>query len=288
MVAGRADTVSSVSLTAALLGLSSSLLWGVSDFLGGLRSRVLPPAAVVGWSQLVGLGALTVVVLTVQPLSGTAWIPWAVAAGLMGAVALGSFYAALATAPMGIVAPIAAMGAAVPVILGVLTGDAPSALAWLGMVVALFGATLASGPELRAGLHVRPVALACVAALGFGLVLFCIDRGARTSLVSTLWGMRLTSVALFATLALTRRSVGGARWRDFVVLIPIGLADLLANATFALAAAQGMVSVAAVLASLYPVVTILLARGLLNERLRAIQNVGVALSLVGVAVIASS
>ncbi|MDQ6715084.1 MAG: DMT family transporter [Actinomycetota bacterium] len=276
-----------MSLTAALLGLASSLLWGTSDFLGGLRSRTVPPAAVVGWSQLMGLVALTVIVLTVQPLSGTAWVPWAVAAGAMGAVALGSFYAALASAPMGIVAPIAALGAGVPVVLGVLTGDTPSPLAWLGMVVALAGAMLASGPELRAGLHVRPVALACVAAVGFGLVLFCIDRGSRTSLVSVLWGMRLTSVTLFAVLALRLRSVGGVGRSDLLVLVPIGLADLLANATFALAAARGMVSVAAVLASLYPVVTILLARGILHERLRAIQNAGVALSLVGVAVIAS-
>ncbi len=276
-----------MSLTAALLGLASSLLWGTSDFLGGLRSRTVPPAAVVGWSQLMGLVALTVIVLTVQPLTGTAWVPWAVAAGAMGAVALGSFYAALATAPMGIVAPIAALGAGVPVVLGVLTGDTPSPLAWLGMVVALAGAMLASGPELRAGLHLRPVALACVAAVGFGLVLFCIDRGSRTSLVSVLWGMRVTSVSLFAVLALRLRSVGGVGRSDLLVLVPIGLADLLANATFALAAARGMVSVAAVLASLYPVVTILLARGILQERLRAIQNAGVALSLVGVAVIAA-
>lgn len=276
-----------MSLTAALLGLASSLLWGTSDFLGGLRSRTVPPAAVVGWSQLMGLVALTVIVLTVQPLTGTAWVPWAVAAGAMGAVALGSFYAALATAPMGIVAPIAALGAGVPVVLGVLTGDTPSPLAWLGMVVALAGAMLASGPELRAGLHLRPVALACVAAVGFGLVLFCIDRGSRTSLVSVLWGMRVTSVSLFAVLALRLRNVGGVGRSDLLVLVPIGLADLLANATFALAAARGMVSVAAVLASLYPVVTILLARGILQERLRAIQNAGVALSLVGVAVIAA-
>jgi drug/metabolite transporter (DMT)-like permease len=270
-----------------LLALLSSLLWGTSDFVAGLRSRTLPPAAVVGWSQLIGLTSLSIIVLAGHPLSGTAWAPWAIGAGCAGAVALAAFYAALSTGTMGVVAPIAALGAAVPVILGVLAGDQPSALAWVGMGVAVAGAMLASGPELRAGLHARPVALAAVAAVGFGLVLFLIDRGARQSLVSTLWGMRLTSTLLYAGVALARRSLGGVGRKDWPALVLVGLADLCANALFALASSQGMVSVASVLGSLYPVVTILLARGVLGERLRGIQNVGVALSLVGVVAIAS-
>ncbi len=284
MGASHAGTVSRVS---PLLALLSSLLWGTSDFVAGLRSRTLPPAAVVGWSQLIGLSSLSIVVLAGHPLSGTAWVPWAIGAGASGAVALAAFYAALSVGTMGVVAPIAALGAGVPVILGVLAGDQPSALAWVGMGIAVAGTMLASGPELRAGLHVRPVALACVAAVGFGLVLFLVARGARESLVSTLWGMRATSSLLYAVLALTRRSFGGVGRRDWPALVLVGLADLSANALFALASSQGMVSIASVLGSLYPVVTILLARGVLGERLRAIQNVGVVLSLVGVVAIAS-
>ena len=284
MGASHAGTVSRVS---PLLALLSSLLWGTSDFVAGLRSRTLPPAAVVGWSQLIGLTTLSIVVVAGHPLSGTAWVPWAIAAGAAGAIALAAFYAALSTGTMGVVAPIASLGAAVPVILGVVSGEQPSVLAWVGMGVALAGATLASGPELRAGLHLRPVALAGVAAVGFGLVLFLIDRGARESLVSTLWGMRLTSTLLYALVALTRRSLGGVGRKDWPALVLVGLADLSANALFALASSQGMVSVASVLGSLYPVVTILLARGLIGERMRGIQNVGVVLSLLGVVVIAS-
>jgi drug/metabolite transporter (DMT)-like permease len=254
----------------ALLALCSSLLWGTSDFVAGLKSKTLPPAAVVGWSQLVGFVALTVVVVLGNPLAGSGWQGWAVASGIAGAVALAAFYAALSTGTMSVA-----------------TGDSPSVIAWVGMGIAVLGTVLASGPEIQAGLHVRPVALACVAAVGFGTVLFCMDRGARVSLVSTLWGMRLTSLVVYAAVAAVRRTTGGVRRRDWPTLVFVGLADLGANALFVAASTQGLVSVAAVLGSLYPVVTILLARAFLAERLRAIQNVGVALAMAGVVAIAA-
>jgi len=271
----------------ALLALCSSLLWGTSDFVAGLASKRLPPAAVVGWSQLVGFLTLTGIVVVGPGLASGPWLVWAVVAGTAGAVALAAFYAALSTGTMSIVAPVAALGAAVPVLLGVATGETPSEVAWAGMGVAVLGTVLASGPEIRAGLHVRPVALACVAAVGFGCVLFSMDRGARVSLVSTLWGMRLTSLLLYAAVAVVRRSVGRVGRRDWRTLVFVGLADLGANALFVAASTQGLVSIAAVLGSLYPVVTIILARAVLGERLRAIQNAGVVLALLGVVAIAS-
>jgi hypothetical protein len=145
---------------------------------------------------------------------------------------------------MSVVAPVASLGAAVPVLLGVATGDSPSVIAWVGMGIAVLGTVLASGPEIQAGLHVRPVALACVAAVGFGTVLFCMDRGARVSLVSTLWGMRLTSLVVYAAVAAVRRTTGGVRRRDWPTLVFVGLADLGANALFVAASTQGLVSVA--------------------------------------------
>ncbi len=280
----HAVTVWAVS---ALLALCSSLLWGTSDFVAGLTSKRLPPAAVVGWSQLVGFLTLSGIVLLHTGLAAGPWVGWALVAGVAGAVALSAFYAALSTGTMSIVAPIAALGASVPILLGVATGDAPSPVAWAGMGVAVLGTVLASGPELRAGLHVRPVLLACVAAVGFGCVLFSMDRGARVSLVSTLWGMRLTSLLLYAAVALVRRSLGGVSWTDVPTLVFVGLADLGANALFVSASTQGLVSVAATLGSLYPVVTISLARVVLGERLRAVQNAGVVLALAGVVAIAS-
>jgi drug/metabolite transporter (DMT)-like permease len=266
----------------ALLALGSSLLWGTADFFAGLRSRTLSPPAVVGISQGCALVALTFMVLHRGDLGPQGWPLWALASGVAGSVGLVSFYAGLAAGTMGVVSPIAAMGALVPVLLGVAGGDRPGPVVWVGMTVAVAGAALASGPELTGAVSRRPVLLACVAAAGFGFALFALDRGARASLLHTLWGMRLVSVTVFCAAALATRSVGGAGRRDLPVLAAIGLGDVSANALFALASSRGLVSVASVLGSLYPVATLVWARVLLGERLRSVQLAGVALALVGV------
>ena len=272
----------------SLLALASSAVWGTSDFFAGLFSRRRPPLAVVGWTQCLAFVVISLVVLTqLGDVPTQGWRVWSVAAGISGLTGLICFYTALATGTMGVVAPIAALGVAVPVLLGVATGDDPSPWTWVGILVAVVGVTLASGPELSGDVSARPVVLAGVAAVGFGLALFCIDRGARTSTLMTLWGMRGTSFVVFVAVALVARSVGGVVVRDLPILLGIGCADLLANVLFGLASSRGQVSVASVLGSLYPVVTILLARVLLKERLRLIQKVGAVLSLVGAAVIAA-
>lgn len=270
----------------SLLALASSACWGTSDFFAGLRAKSLPAAAVVAWSQGLALVMLTVVVAVHGFGASPGWVPWALAAGVAGSGALVCFYAALSTGTMGVVAPIASLGVLVPVLLGVLTGDQPHALAWVGMAVAIIGVALASGPELSGSVSARPLLLACVAAVGFGLALFCLDRGARVSLLDTLWGMRATSVSLFLLAGLALRRAGGVRAADLPALGLIGLGDLAANGLFAYASSHGVVSVSSVLGSLYPVVTVLLARFLLGERLRPVQGVGVGVSLVGVAVLA--
>ncbi|GAA1258973.1 DMT family transporter [Oryzihumus leptocrescens] len=267
----------------ALLALASSAVWGTSDFFAGLRSRSLAAPAVVGVSQACAFVALSVVVLVRLPdLSFHGWPGWALAAGLSGTLGLVSFYAALGSGTMGVVAPISSLGAVVPVVLGLLGGEQPAALAWAGMAVAVLGAALASGPELSGAVPPRPVVLACLAAVGFGLALYCLDRGARVSLLDTLWGMRLVSVLLFGTAALALRSVAGTRRRDVPALAAIGLGDVTANGLFAFASSRGLVSVASVLGSLYPVVTVVWARYLLHERLRWVQLAGVALTVLGV------
>jgi drug/metabolite transporter (DMT)-like permease len=266
----------------ALLALGSSVLWGTADFFAGLRSRTLSPPAVVGISQGCALLALTVLVLHRGNLGPGGWPVWAVASGVAGSVGLVSFYAALASGTMGVVSPIAALGALVPVLLGVAGGERPGPVVWVGIAVAVAGATLASGPELSGAVSRRPVVLACVAAAGFGFALFALDRGARVSTLHTLWGMRLVSVTVFALAAVATRSVGGADRRDVPALAAIGLGDVSANALFAFASSRGLVSVASVLGSLYPVATLVWARVLLGERLRTIQLAGVSLALVGV------
>ena len=273
----------------SLLALASSVCWGTSDFFAGLFSRRRPAVAVVGWTQGLAFAVLCVVVLTqLGDISWAGWPLWSVAAGFSGLTGLLCFYTALSTGTMGVVAPIAALGVAVPVLLGVATGDEPSAWTWVGILVAVVGVTLASGPELGGDVSTRPVVLAGIAAVGFGLALFCIDRGARSSTLMTLWGMRCTSVVVFTVVALVAGSLGGVAVREVPALLLIGCGDLAANGLFAIASSRGQVSVASVLGSLFPVATIVWARLVLKERLRPIQQMGALLSLAGVVIIAVS
>jgi drug/metabolite transporter (DMT)-like permease len=271
---------------AALLAIASSALWGSSDFLGGLLTRGRSAYAVVAGSQFFGLVTIVVVALiTGDWQAGLGYLPWAVGAGLSGGIGLVSYYAALASGTMGVVAPIASMGAIVPVALGIIGGDRPAALQILGAVLALIGVGAASGPELSGGTGRRPVLLAALAGAGFGFALYAIGRGAAHNGVMTLLGMRASTVFLFAIAALALRTVGGVRARDLGPLAVVGIGDVVANLLFAIATTKGLLSIASALTSFYPVVTVLLARWVLHERLRWVQWCGVALALVGVALL---
>lgn len=272
-----------VTLLGPGLALLSAGLWGSADFAGGLVSRRLPPVAVVAWSQGFGLVSVAVAaVVTGAYADPTGWVLWAVLAGVSGSLALVLFYAALSTGTMGVVSPIAALGAVVPVVLGLVAGERPTVLQVVGIVVALFGAAAASGPELAGAGRARPVVLAALAGVGFGLALYLIGRGAESSTLMTLTGMRATSVAAFVVVAVVLRTTGGVGRRDVPALAAIGVADAGANLAFGVASTMGLLSVTAVLGSLYPVATVLLARYVLSERLRPVQQAGVAAALGGV------
>lgn len=278
---------------AAALALLSSLLWGSADFLGGTVSRRHRAALVVGVSQAVGLVAVVVVAAAAGSFGDdTGYVPWAVLSGLAGVVGLVSFYAALAAGTMGVVSPIAALGVVVPVLVGVARGERPGTLQVVGIVVAIAGVVLASGPELSGRAGARPLVLAGVAAVGFGLALLSIAEGSKSSTLMTLVTMRATSVTLLATALVVALARGLQRGElrlgrvDLLLVALVGVGDVSANLTFGLASTRGLVSVVAVLGSLYPVVTVLLARVLHGERLGAAQTIGVAGALGGVVLIA--
>jgi drug/metabolite transporter (DMT)-like permease len=279
---------------AALLALLSSLLWGAADFLGGTVSRRLPVLLVVGASQLAGLLTVAVVAVAAGELDApTGYLPWAVAAGLAGLGGLVAFYRALAIGTMGVVSPIAALGVVVPVAVGLGRGERPGAVQLLGIVVAVLGVVLASGPELSGRAGARPLLLAVAAAVGFGLALLFITEGARTSTLMTLVTMRVTSVLVVGLLLVSQVAAGARRTpirltaRDLPIIAVVGIGDAAANLTFGWASTRGLVSVVAVLGSLYPVVTVLMARVVHHERLALIQNAGVVAALAGVGLIAA-
>ena len=279
------------------LALIASMTWGTSDFIAGTLSSRLPARTVVTISQAVALVAVTVVVLVAGlPLSPGEWWLWGALGGVVESVGLLALYTGLSRGRMGIVTPIAGLGVVVPVAVGLVRGDPVTLLLGAGILLAIVGAVLASGPEVRGergerggseGGDAASIGYAVIAAVGLGAAMVCVDLGSRVSGLHTLWSMRVASVALFVLVGL----VLSTRWRVPRRLLPgvvlVGLADLGATALFAVATTRGHLSIAGVLASLYPVTTILLARFLLRERLRPVQVVGVVAALVGIALIAA-
>lgn len=264
-------------------------MWGISDFLGGTASRRLSPIAVIGASQAIAVGGLLIIAgVTGAYDDPTGYVGWALAAGLLGLIALSAFYAALASGTMGVVAPIAAAGVVVPIGVGLARGESPSSLQIAGAFVTVFGVVLASGPELRGRTGgARPLLLALVAAAGFGALLVFVAEGSDDSVTMTLLVMRVVSVVLVAVAAVTLRNMGGLGRSDLPLLAVIGAFDVAANACYAVATQSGLVSLTAVFASLYPAVTVLLARQIHGERLRRIQDAGVGVTLLGVVLMAA-
>ncbi|MFL6240108.1 MAG: EamA family transporter [Actinomycetes bacterium] len=275
----------------AVLALLSSLLWGGADFLGGTVSRRISTYAVIGVSQAIALaGALVAAAVLGSFGDPIGYLPWALAAGATGFVGVVAFYQALATGTMGVVAPIAATGVVVPVGIGLAKGESPSALQLTGAVIAILGVVLASGPDMRGSREsgtTRPLVLAFVAAAGFGFALYFIAVGSDHSVVMTLVFMRVVDIGVIAVLALSVRHLGGFTRRDLPSLTVLGGSDIVANALYGVATRSGLVSLTSVLASLYPAVTVVLARRVHRERMRRLQDVGVVATLVGVVLLAS-
>lgn len=295
----------------AVFALMSSLSWGTSDFLGGRATQRFGALRVLACSQLVALVLLwTAVAALVGAGSVELDAQRLLVAGLggcAGVIALAMFYSALAIGPMAVVPPIAASGVALPVLVGMLRGDAPGVLAIIGLVLAVSGVVLAStapGPtaDMPIGVEAGPPAaasrlaprtalLALGAAVGFALIFVALDWATddtAASAVTATAGARLGgSVVLVVALLVSRtRPFRGIAPRSLAGLGLIGVLDSGANLGFALATVLGRLEVAAVLASLYPAVTSGLAATVLGERIGRLQFVGVACAIVGIVLLA--
>jgi drug/metabolite transporter (DMT)-like permease len=273
-----------------LLALTSSVLWGASDFVGGTVSRRVPSYLVVALSQLTGATAVTLAVVTTGGFTfDTAWITPACLAGCTLAAGLAMFYAALASGVMGIVSPIAALGVLVPVAVGLLGGDTLTLVTAVGLVLAILGIVAVSGPDLQARVQVRSLLLAAGSAVLFGTSMTFLADGARADPLLSLWGVRTTSMLAVSSWILVvqrRRPLPLVlRSRDLALVAVAGVGSATANLLFQLASLRGFLSVVAVLVSLYPVSTIVLAWVLLHQRLRTTQVVGIGAALGGVALV---
>lgn len=278
---------------AIFLALFSSLLWGSADFEGGRLAKRLPAIAVTGISQAIGLiFGLIIVVATGQwraPAFGHDgyFIP-AVIAGVTGYLGLILLYAGLASGRMGVVSPISSLCAIIPVTVALLSGEHVPYLKGIGIAIALIGAFCASGPEISQGLPLRPVFLAVGAAAGFGTALVFMAKGSVASALMTMVVMRVTTLLISGSIAIKYRSIGGIQRSDLPSLIFIGVADFSANVLLGIASTRGLVSIVMVLGSLFPIMTAVLAFKILHERLHRVQYVGIALAVLGVAIISGS
>ncbi|MEI6551764.1 MAG: DMT family transporter [Actinomycetes bacterium] len=277
---------------ASLLALLSSAMWGTADFFAGRLSKKHHPFAVLGFSQVIGLLVGILIVLISGDWHGKVvgfdgfLIP-GVLAGLFGYIGLACLYEGLSTGRMGVVSPISSMSAVIPLIYTVINGNSLSALKSVGIVVALVGVFCASGPELSNGLPLKPLLLALGAAAGFGCALTFISIGSQSSALLTMVSMRAATFFVTLSLAIRFKTTGKFSKKEMPALIFIGAADFLANLLLGIACTKGLVSVAMVFGSLYPIATALLAFKFLRERLHKVQYVGIALAVTGVSIISA-
>src|SRR5919204_3037262 len=260
-------------MEAITLALGASLTWGFSDFFGGLRSRTLGTLRTLFYVQLGGVTGIALIVAVRGEGPADAGALYAIPAAVSGTLGLYAFYRGMVVGAMSIVAPIAGISAAIPVIVGIASGDRPSALKIVGMVCAIAGVYLAAREPGRTGSRVAAgVGLALLAALGFGGYFPFMHAAGRADFWWASLFFRMTSTSLIVSTVAVRRPRLAVGAGDLPLLFAVGFGDMFGNLLFAAASSRGLVSVVSVLASLYPVVTVLLARAVLSERVARSQE----------------
>jgi drug/metabolite transporter (DMT)-like permease len=277
-------------VTAILLALGASLAWGFADFGAGVGSRRLPVFVVALVMQSAGLVVAGIAVaVTGEAFPSWRQVAWAAFAGLVGVGGLAAFYRGLAVGSMGIVGPISTTAAIVPLAYGLARGERPSALQAAGVALAVLGvvgASLEHVPETQRRRIGAGVGLALLAAAGFGCSLIGLSRAAPGGIAWAVWIMRIVAVPCMLALTFALGSRRPAR-RLWPLLVGVGVGDTGATLLYAAATTRGLLSVVAVLASLYPVVIVVLARTVLDERIARPQLLGVGVALAGVALISA-
>ena len=276
---------------AVVLALASSLSYAVGDILAGSQTRRTSLWTVIIFSQLAGLSLMALVVLVRgHALPEEVLLP-SLAAGLLSVVAIAASFQALAIGVMSIIGPIFTLGAAVPVIVGLASGERPSAWQLAGIAIALGGVILASR-EKSAGEHHQAtsrasILLAVLCAVSYGFVMVLYAHGAQSDPYWSLLLGRSTAMIVFAlAFAVMRPSLKLTRAAALPILA-VGLFETGGITLFSVASTLGYLSIVAVLSSVYPVFLALLAYVFVHERLSRTQQLGIASALVGVAVIAA-
>ncbi|GAA2258832.1 DMT family transporter [Actinomadura luteofluorescens] len=286
-----------------VLALAAALAYGVADFLGGTVTRGSTAIRALTWCVPIGLAVVLVAALLTGGDVSPGPMAWGFVAGLCGGGGLIAFYRALARGPMSVVAPVSALAAAViPVAVGVAQGERLDASVLLGVLLCLVaiglvsmeaggeGEPAAGAAKRRRLLDSGPV-MAGLSGSCFGVFFVLLKEAGDGTGLWPIVGARLGNLAIVAVALLFLAARGGdagpkLSGRTLIVLALLsGSLDAGANVLYFLAVHKGMLSLAAVLTSLYPAITVLLARVAYSERLRAVQRVGMAVAVAGVALV---
>jgi drug/metabolite transporter (DMT)-like permease len=277
------------------LGALVALAYGTGDFLGGISAKRLTTVTVLFWTQTVGLVVAAGLVLALRDAPPSAHVfALSAAAGVVGIMALALLFRGLALGRMSVVAPLSAIGGGVlPVAWGLIRGERPSAIALVGVGLALVAVVIVGrGAEHDPARAVSPrweMLFGAGAGLGFGVVFILLSEAANTS-GSGMWPVFIARCASVPVLAVVGIALGGFSRLERSNVAPVvgsGLFDVGANALILLAVRRGLISLVAPVASLYPATTVVLARLVLQERIGRQRLAGLALGLVGLALIAT-
>jgi drug/metabolite transporter (DMT)-like permease len=272
------------------LSLAACFGWGVADFLGGLKSRQLSIFSVMLASGFIGFGTILIIILFrgVGPPDHPA-LPFAIVGGFAGIVGMFFLYRGFSIGSMSIVAPISATGVVLPVIVSLAAGDTPTLIQKLGMAAAMTGAVLASWEKKEGGNGGRHLAAGAGPAFGSAIAagVFFVVMG-QASKADPYWAaflMRFSYCAFLILILLLKRPAVKLGKIHVPAIMVLGVCDALAGFAYSLATTCGMLGLVAVVAALYPAVTVLLSTMILRERPQPAQFIGVVLAVGGVAFI---
>jgi drug/metabolite transporter (DMT)-like permease len=273
-------------LTPLLLALGASLAWGVGDFFGPLISRTVGVLPVLMSAQVGGVASLAVALAVRADGPGGFGVLYAIGASFGGLLGLFAYYRGMNTGTMSVVAPIAGVSAVIPVVYGIATGDDPSVAQVAGVAAAICGVGLASIEHQEGRRRVAAgVGLALLAACGFGFYFPWMHAAGKVDFWWASMIFRTTALLIVAAAVTAARVEIRLSRRNVVLAALAGVVDTAGNVSFAASSQEGLVSLTAVLASLYPIITVLLAASILHERVAPLQRAGIALTLAGVVLI---
>ncbi len=276
------------NLVSPALSLFAAASWGAADFSGGIAAKTADVFGVVVVAHGAGLAFILLLALLVgEPVPGWASLLWGISAGLAGGIGLSALYKALAVGKMGINAPLSSViTAVVPLLYSFSTEGFPHAVQMVGFTLALLSIWLIA-TERGVAQRSKGLGLAVVAGVGFGGFLLFIKLAGSKAVFWPLAFARAASFLLMLAITVIRRNNWTLSRADVAYMLTAGILDSGANALYVAAAQHGRLDVAAVLASLYPASTVILARLVLKEHLSRLQTVGMAAALIAVSLIAA-